>query len=214
MIEVMPLEAIRDARVLLHLGDAVTTDHISPAGSIARTSPAARYLLERGLQPRDFHSYGSRRGNDEVMARGTFTSHRLVNKLMAKSTSSSSSSTACVAPKTIHMASGVVADVFDVAQLYRHTRTAVIVLAGKDYGSGASRDWAAKGQWMLGVRAVLAESFDRVHRANLVSMGILPLRFVDAQSSRSLALTGTEKYTIHIDDELGVKQLVSVTVFI
>ncbi|CAI7991835.1 Cytoplasmic aconitate hydratase [Geodia barretti] len=194
--------AVRDvekAAVLLNLGDSVTTDHISPAGSISRTSPAARYLSSRGMTPREFNSYGARRGNDSVMARGTFANIRLVNKFMSKP-----------GPKTLHFPSGESMDVFDAAERYRSEGRPLIVLAGKDYGSGSSRDWAAKGPWMLGVKAVVAESFERIHRSNLVGMGILPLQFTDGATTETLRLTGKEFYSVQVPPQLKPGQLLTV----
>lgn len=193
-------EPINDANVLLLLGDSVTTDHISPAGSISRTCPAARYLAEKGLKPRDFNSYGSRRGNDEIMARGTFANIRLKNKLIGKE-----------APKTVHTPSGEVMDVFDAAMRYKEESRQLIIIAGKDYGSGSSRDWAAKGPWILGVRAVIAESFERIHRSNLVGMGIVPLEFTSGENADSLGLTGKERFSINLPADLAPGVTVSVT---
>merc|ERR1712212_556297 len=178
---------IRMASVLLNLGDSVTTDHISPAGSIPRNSPAARYLASRGLSPRDFNSFGSRRGNDAVMARGTFGNIRLVNKFIGKA-----------APKTVHIPSGTTLDVFDAAQEYATTNTDLIILAGKDYGCGSSRDWAAKGPFLLGIKAVIAESYERIHRSNLVGMGIIPLQYMNGETAESLGLSGKETFTIDL----------------
>merc|ERR1719309_120175 len=169
MTSQLPLQKpIRGASVLLHLADSVTTDHISPAGSIPRNSPAARYLASRGLTPREFNSFGSRRGNDAVMARGTFGNIRLVNKFLGKA-----------APKTVHHPTGVTLDVYDAAQEYKKDNIDLIVLAGKNYGCGSSRDWAAKGPYLLGIRAVIAESHERIHRSNLVGMGLVPLQYCD-----------------------------------
>uniref|UniRef100_A0A1A9UJQ0 Cytoplasmic aconitate hydratase n=1 Tax=Glossina austeni TaxID=7395 RepID=A0A1A9UJQ0_GLOAU len=188
-----PLRSIRNARCLLYLGDSVTTDHISPAGSIARNSPAARYLSENGLTPKDFNSYGSRRGNDAVMARGTFANIRLVNKLVTKT-----------GPRTTHIPSQEEMDIFDCAERYREEGTPLILLVGKDYGSGSSRDWAAKGPFLLGIKAVLAESYERIHRSNLVGMGIIPLQFLPGQNAESLGLSGREVYNINIPEQ-GLK---------
>jgi aconitate hydratase len=152
---------IKNARVLLNLGDSITTDHISPAGSIARNSPAARYLADRGLFPKDFNSYGSRRGNDAVMSRGTFANIRIVNKFMKSA-----------GPKTIHFPSMEEMDIFDCAERYKNENVSQILLVGKEYGSGSSRDWAAKGPFLLGIKAVIAESYERIHRSNLVGMGV------------------------------------------
>merc|ERR1712013_837200 len=191
---------IRMASVLLNLGDSVTTDHISPAGSIPRNSPAARYLASRGLTPRDFNSFGSRRGNDAVMARGTFGNIRLVNKLVGKA-----------GPKTLHIPSNNILDVFDAAEQYREAGSDLIVLAGKDYGCGSSRDWAAKGPFLLGVRAVIAESYERIHRSNLVGMGIVPLQYKVGDTAESLGLTGKEKFDILLPSTLVPGQDVPVT---
>lgn len=191
---------IKSAHALLHLGDSVTTDHISPAGSIPRNSPAARYLASRGLSPRDFNSFGSRRGNDAVMARGTFGNIRLVNKFIGKA-----------APKTLHVPSGTTLDVFDAAQEYASTNTDLIILAGKDYGCGSSRDWAAKGPFLLGIKAVIAESYERIHRSNLVGMGIVPLQYELGQTAATLGLSGKEKFDIHIPDALSPGMKISVS---
>ncbi|XP_071552890.1 cytoplasmic aconitate hydratase-like isoform X2 [Panulirus ornatus] len=193
------IKAIENAHVLLNLGDSVTTDHISPAGSISRTSPAARYLAARGLTPRDFNSYGSRRGNDAVMARGTFANIRLVNKFIGKA-----------GPRTIHIPSGELLDVFDAAERYREGGHPVIILAGKEYGSGSSRDWAAKGPFLLGVRAVIAESYERIHRSNLVGMGIIPMQFLEGQTAESLRLTGRETFTIKLPQDLKTGMVIPV----
>lgn len=185
--ELPKLSGIANARCLLLLGDSVTTDHISPAGSIARRSPAARYLAERGLTPRDFNSYGSRRGNDAVMARGTFANIRLVNKLASRT-----------GPTTLHVPSGEELDIFDAAEKYQSEGTPLILVVGKDYGSGSSRDWAAKGPFLLGIKAVIAESYERIHRSNLVGMGIIPLQFLPGQNAESLKLSGRETYNIDL----------------
>jgi aconitate hydratase len=199
--ELPVISSITDAYVLLNLGDSVTTDHISPAGSIARTSSAAKYLTSRGLTAREFNSYGSRRGNDAVMARGTFANIRLINKLIGQP-----------GPKTVHFPSGETVDIFDAAQKYIEAGKPVIILAGKEYGSGSSRDWAAKGPWMLGVRAVLAESFERIHRSNLVGMGIIPLQYKPGESAESLKLTGHETYTIDLPSDIQTGQQVTIKV--
>ncbi len=181
-----PVGDILAARVLAVLGDSVTTDHISPAGSIKRDSPAGRYLIDHGVTPRDFNSYGSRRGNHEVMMRGTFANIRLRNQL-APGTEGG---------VTVHLPDGEQMPIFDAAMRYVSEDVPLIVLAGKEYGSGSSRDWAAKGTRLLGVRAVLAESFERIHRSNLVGMGVLPLQFRDGESVASLGLSGHEEFTI------------------
>lgn len=181
-----PVQDIAGARVLALLGDSVTTDHISPAGSIKADSPAGRYLQEHGIQPNNFNSYGSRRGNHEVMIRGTFANIRLRN-LLAPGTEGG---------VTRLLPEGKELPIYDAAEHYRQQRTPLIVLAGKEYGSGSSRDWAAKGTSLLGVRAVIAESFERIHRSNLVGMGVLPLQFMPGQSVEKLGLTGEEEFTI------------------
>jgi aconitate hydratase len=180
------VEDIHGARVLVSLGDSVTTDHISPAGAIRPDSPAGRYLTEHGVERRDFNSYGARRGNHEVMVRGTFANVRLRNQLVPGSEGT----------WTVHLPDGEEGTIFDVAERYRSEGVPTIVLAGKEYGSGSSRDWAAKGPNLLGVRAAIAESYERIHRSNLLMMGILPLQFLDGQSRDSLGLTGREEYSI------------------
>jgi aconitate hydratase len=177
---------IRNAKLLALLGDSVTTDHISPAGDISRSSPAAKYLMSLGVQPADFNSYGARRGNHEVMMRGTFANIRLRN-LLAPGTEGG---------VTIHIPSGEQLSIYDAAMRYQKEGTPLIVIAGKEYGTGSSRDWAAKGTMLLGVKAVIAESFERIHRSNLIGMGVLPLQFKDTQSAKSLGLTGRESFEI------------------
>jgi len=177
---------IRGARVLALLGDSVTTDHISPAGNISKASPAARYLMEQGVQPVDFNSYGARRGNHEVMMRGTFANIRLRN-LLAPGTEGG---------VTVHIPAGEQMSIYDAAMKYKAEGTPLVVLAGKEYGTGSSRDWAAKGTMLLGVKAVIAESFERIHRSNLIGMGVLPLQFKDGDSAQSLGLTGKESFEI------------------
>jgi aconitate hydratase len=177
---------IKGARVLALLGDSVTTDHISPAGSIAKDSPAARYLESHGVRQADFNSYGSRRGNHEVMMRGTFANIRLRNRL-APGTEGG---------WTRHQPDGEQMSIYDASVKYRDEGTPLVVLAGSEYGTGSSRDWAAKGTVLLGVRAVIARSFERIHRSNLIGMGVLPLQFVDGQDAESLGLTGTEVFDI------------------
>ncbi|XP_010276105.1 PREDICTED: aconitate hydratase, cytoplasmic [Nelumbo nucifera] len=184
---------VKDAYCLLNFGDSITTDHISPAGSIHKDSPAAKFLLEHGVDRRDFNSYGSRRGNDEVMARGTFANIRLVNKLLNGE----------VGPKTIHIPTGEKLYVFDAAMRYKAAGQDTIVLAGAEYGSGSSRDWAAKGPMLLGVKAVIAKSFERIHRSNLVGMGIIPLCFKPGEDADTLGLTGQERYTIDLPSKVS-----------
>ncbi|GBD35046.1 Aconitate hydratase A [bacterium HR36] len=181
-----PVEDLRGLRVLCLLGDSITTDHISPAGSIPVDSPAGRYLIAHGVQPQEFNSYGARRGNHEVMVRGTFANIRLKNRLVAGQEGG----------WTRHFPDGTVMTIFEAAEKYRAERVPLLVIAGKEYGSGSSRDWAAKGPSLLGVRAVLAETFERIHRSNLVGMGILPLQFLPGQNAESLGLTGEEVYDI------------------
>jgi aconitate hydratase len=172
--------------VLAVLGDSVTTDHISPAGNISKTSPAAKYLMEHGVAPADFNSYGARRGNHEVMVRGTFANVRLRNKLVPEAEGT----------WTVHVPSGEEMTIFDASQRYLTEGTPLVVLAGKEYGSGSSRDWAAKGPNLLGVKAAIAESYERIHRSNLLMMGVLPLQFMAGDSPESLGLTGRESFSI------------------
>ncbi|MBV2235612.1 MAG: aconitate hydratase AcnA [Sterolibacterium sp.] len=183
---VAPVEDIRAARCLALLGDSITTDHISPAGSIKKDSPAGRYLIARGVQPLDFNSYGSRRGNDDVMVRGTFANIRIKNRLLE----------GVEGGYTRHIPSGEQLAIYDAAMKYKAEGTPLVVIAGKEYGTGSSRDWAAKGTLLLGVKAVLAESFERIHRSNLVGMGVLPLQFKDGESAASHGLTGEEVFDI------------------
>jgi aconitate hydratase len=180
------VEEIKGARVLAVLGDSVTTDHISPAGSIKKDSPAGKYLIEHGVKPADFNSYGSRRGNHEVMVRGTFANVRLRNKMVPN----------LEGGFTRHLPDGAEMTIFDASEKYVAERVPLLIIAGKEYGSGSSRDWAAKGPLLLGVRAVLAESYERIHRSNLVGMGILPLQFLPGESAESLKLTGDEVFEI------------------
>jgi len=185
-LDVAPVSDIEGARCLALLGNSITTDHISPAGAIKPDSPAGKYLIEKGVDPKDFNSLGSRRGNHEVMMRGTFANIRLRN-LMAPGTEGG---------VTLHQPSGEQMSIYDAAMKYQAEGTPAIVVAGKEYGSGSSRDWAAKGPRLLGVRAVIAESYERIHRSNLVGMGILPLEFINGDSAQSLGLTGTERFDI------------------
>ena len=181
-----PVEEIKSARVLAVLGDSVTTDHISPAGSIKKDSPAGKYLMEHGVKPADFNSYGSRRGNHEVMVRGTFANVRLRNKLVPN----------LEGGFTRHLPDGREMSIFDASMKYQAERVPLLIIAGKEYGSGSSRDWAAKGPRLLGVHAVIAETYERIHRSNLVGMGILPLQFVPGENAQSLNLTGEEVFEI------------------
>jgi aconitate hydratase len=181
-----PVSDIRAARILCLLGDSITTDHISPAGSIRKTSPAGKYLVEHGVQPKDFNSYGSRRGNHEVMVRGTFANVRLKN-LLAPGTEG---------PVTLHLPDGEQLTIYDASVKYQAEGVPLLVIAGKEYGAGSSRDWAAKGPRLLGVRAVIAQSYERIHRSNLVGMGILPLQFLSGETPETLGLTGRETFDL------------------
>ncbi|HEY0747044.1 MAG TPA: aconitate hydratase AcnA [Steroidobacteraceae bacterium] len=181
-----PLHDIEGARALAVLGDSVTTDHISPAGNISKSSPAAKYLMAQGVQPADFNSYGARRGNHEVMMRGTFANIRLRNLLLPGTEGG----------VTLLIPSGEQLSIFDASVKYKTTNTPLVILAGKEYGTGSSRDWAAKGTMLLGVKAVIAESFERIHRSNLIGMGVLPLQYKEGQSAQSLGLTGKESFSI------------------
>ncbi len=198
--DVEPLSPIRGARVLAKLGDSVTTDHISPAGSINVDSPAGRYLIGQGVQPPMFNSYGSRRGNDRVMTRGTFANIRVRNQLAPDTEGGF----------TTDFMDGEVKSIYDASMHYQSFGVPLLVIAGKDYGMGSSRDWAAKGTFLLGVKAVIAESFERIHRSNLVMMGVLPLEFGEGESADSLGLLGTEVFEIEVTDELEPRQLIRV----
>jgi aconitate hydratase len=180
------VEDVAAARCLVWVGDSVTTDHISPAGAIKPDSPAGEYLVEHGVERKAFNSYGSRRGNHEVMVRGTFANVRLRNQLVPGSEGT----------WTMHVPSGEEATIYEASQRYLTERTPLVVLAGKEYGSGSSRDWAAKGPNLLGVRAVIAESYERIHRSNLLMMGILPLQYLDGENAASLGLTGREEFAV------------------
>jgi aconitate hydratase len=184
--EPAPLVEITGARVLALLGDSITTDHISPAGSIKADTPAGKYLIAQGVAVKDFNSYGARRGNHEVMMRGTFANVRLRNQL-APGTEGG---------WTTHLPGDEVMSIYDASMKYQAAHVPLVILAGKEYGSGSSRDWAAKGTMLLGVKAVIAESFERIHRSNLVNMGVLPLQFADGESAASLGLTGREVFDL------------------
>ncbi|KAF4017905.1 hypothetical protein G4228_009478 [Cervus hanglu yarkandensis] len=201
--EPVALQPIENAHVLLYLGDSITTDHISPAGSIARSSAAAKYLTNRGLTPREFNSYGARRGNDAVMTRGTFANIKLFNKFIGKP-----------APKTIHFPSGQTLDVFEAAELYQKEGIPLIILAGKKYGSGNSRDWAAKGPYLLGVKAVLAESYEKIHKDHLIGIGIAPLQFLPGESADSLGLSGRETFSLTFPEELSPGVILNIKVYL
>jgi len=190
-----PVTDIAGARVLAMLGDSVTTDHISPAGSIRRDSPAGHYLAEHGVEQRDYNSYGSRRGNHEVMIRGTFANIRLRN-LLAPGTEGGFT-------RDLSRDDVPVVPIYEAAQSYARGGTPLVILAGKEYGSGSSRDWAAKGTALLGVRAVIAESYERIHRSNLIGMGVLPLQYPEGQTAESLGLSGEETFGISGVEELN-----------
>ncbi len=199
--EVTAIKPIADARCLALLGDSVTTDHISPAGAIAKDGPAGRFLQERGVAPASFNSFGSRRGNDRVMVRGTFANIRIRNQL-APGTEGG---------WTTHIPSGEVMSIYEASMKYQADGESLVVLAGKEYGTGSSRDWAAKGTMMLGVKAVIAASYERIHRSNLVGMGILPLEFADGQSWQSVGLTGKETFSIpDLSDDLQPRSTIKV----
>ncbi|HEX8916301.1 MAG TPA: aconitate hydratase AcnA [Humisphaera sp.] len=198
--EPKPIKSISGARVLVMVGDSVTTDHISPAGNIKKASPAGRFLVENGVEAKDFNSYGARRGNDRVMTRGTFANIRLKN-LLAPGTEGG---------VTKYLPTGQVEDIYDASVKYQAAGTPLVVLAGKDYGMGSSRDWAAKGTMLLGVKAVIAESFERIHRSNLVGMGVLPLQYPKGLDRATLSLSGEETFDIAVDDTLKPQQTVKV----
>jgi aconitate hydratase len=181
-----PVRDVTGASTLALLGDSVTTDHISPAGNNSKTSPAAKYLMSLGVKPADFNSYGARRGNHEVMMRGTFANIRLRNLMVP----------GVEGGVTAHVPSGEQMSIYDAAMKYQAAGTPLVIIAGKEYGTGSSRDWAAKGTMLLGVRAVIAESFERIHRSNLIGMGVLPLEFRNGQTAHTLGLTGREKFDI------------------
>src|SRR5438876_1613512 len=191
------VEDIHGAHVLVMLGDSVTTDHISPAGAIKPDSPAGKYLIDHSVERKDFNSYGSRRGNHEVMVRGTFANVRLKNQLVPGSEGT----------WTVHVPSGEEMTIYDASQRYLADGMPTIVLAGKEYGSGSSRDWAAKGPNLLGVRAVIAESFERIHRSNLLMLGILPLQFMDGEGREALGLTGREEFAIEGIDNAEAREV-------
>ncbi len=200
--EVPDIQEIQGARVLAILGDSITTDHISPAGSFSSESPAGKFLIQKGVDPKDFNSYGSRRGNDRVMSRGTFANIRLKNRMVP----------GVEGGWTIHQPTGEQMSIYDAAVKYREEKISLVVLAGKEYGTGSSRDWAAKGVMMLGVRAVIAESFERIHRSNLVGMGVLPLQFLAGENVESLGLVGTEIISVRgLNNSIQPKEELTVT---
>ena len=198
--EPQPVRPIPGARVLVMVGDSITTDHISPAGPISAQTPAGRYLIERGVPPSEFNSYGARRGNDRIMSRGTFANIRVRNQLAPGT----------VGGYTTDFGDGEVKTIFEAAGAYRERGTPLIVIAGRDYGMGSSRDWAAKGPFLLGVRAVIAESYERIHRTNLVMMGLLPLQFLEGENPVTLGLSGTETFHIPVDESLEPGQYLKV----
>ena len=187
--EPAPVKDITNAYCLLNVGDSVTTDHISPAGKISANSPAAVFLKSKGIEPKDFNTYGARRGNDLIMARGTFANIRIKNKML----------NGVEGPLTIHVPTNEKVAIFDAAEKYIEAGLQSIILAGKEYGSGSSRDWAAKGTYLQGTKAVIAETFERIHRSNLVGMGIMPMEFKDGQNADSLGLTGFERFSINLN---------------
>jgi aconitate hydratase len=204
------IREIKGARPLAIFGDSVTTDHISPAGSIRKTSPAGRYLIERGVAVEDFNSYGSRRGNDRVMVRGTFANVRIKN-LMVPGTEGGV--TRCFAVKGCECAPGETVSIYDAAMGYQKEGTPLVVVAGQEYGTGSSRDWAAKGTALLGVKAVVAQSFERIHRSNLVGMGVLPLQFPEGVGAAALRLDGTETFDLGgLSATLRPRQEIALTV--
>jgi aconitate hydratase len=192
---------IVDARMLGMFGDSITTDHISPAGSIKAEYPAGQYLIEHGVDKEDFNSYGARRGNHEVMMRGTFGNVRLHNLLTPGKEGSF----------TLYQPSKEVMYIYDASMKYQENGTPLVIVAGKEYGTGSSRDWAAKGTYLLGVKVVIAESYERIHRSNLVGMGVLPLQFLDGQGRESLNLDGSEVFTIRGLSKLSPRQEIEVT---
>jgi len=205
-----PITAIEGARCLVKVGDSVTTDHISPAGAIRKDSPAGKYLIDHGVPVSMFNSYGSRRGNDRVMTRGTFANIRVRNQL-AHGTEGGVTRYFGTPHVHVGLQTGDTTSIYDAAMAYKETGTPLVVLAGKDYGMGSSRDWAAKGTYLLGVRAVIAESFERIHRSNLVGMGVLPLCYQKGQDAMSLDLDGTEVFDFELDDDVKPRQIIPVT---
>jgi len=195
-----PIQPISNASVIIKVGDSITTDHISPAGNIKKSSPAGQYLVAEGIAEEDFNSYGSRRGTDRVMTRGTFANIRLKNQ-MAPGTEGG---------LTTYLPTNEVMSIYDASLKYKATETPLIGLAGKEYGTGSSRDWAAKGTFLLGIKCVIAESFERIHRSNLVGMGVLPLQFKDGQNANSLGLDGSESFTVDVDDSVKPKKIIKV----
>ncbi|MCS7061486.1 MAG: aconitate hydratase AcnA [Anaerolineae bacterium] len=211
-VQPAPVQPIVNARVLGLFGDSITTDHISPAGDIAADSPAGRYLLERGVPKEEFNQYGTRRGNDRVMTRGTFANIRLKNLLVPGVEGGVTRYLGPVDFGVVDLAAAPVMPIYDAAMQYKAAGVPLVVIAGKEYGTGSSRDWAAKGSALLGVRAVIAESYERIHRNNLVGMGVLPLQFVDGQNAETLGLTGAEVFTIDVSSDIQPRQRLIVRV--
>ena len=201
-MEPSPIKPIRNAYVLAMLGDSITTDHISPAGSIKASSPAGLYLVSKGVKEQDFNSYGSRRGNHEVMMRGTFANIRIRNE-MAPGTEGGI---------TRYVPTNDTMPIYDASMLYQAEHRDLVIIAGKEYGTGSSRDWAAKGTSLLGVKAVITESFERIHRSNLIGIGILPLQFQEGVSRKTLGLTGNERINIDVSNALKPGSLVTVAI--
>ena len=198
-----PIQNIENANILAILGDSVTTDHISPAGNIKKDSPAGYYLQQQGVEPKDFNSYGSRRGNHEVMMRGTFANIRIKNEMLGGEEGGN----------TIYIPTEEKMSIYDAAMKYQQDNKPLVIIAGKEYGTGSSRDWAAKGTNLLGVKAVISESFERIHRSNLVGMGVLPLQFIDGESRISLNLTGHEQLSIRgLSDDIQPHQSLEVEI--
>jgi len=195
------VEPLNDLRIIGLFGDSITTDHISPAGAIALDSPAGEYLQANGVSPRNFNSYGSRRGNHEVMMRGTFANIRIRNQI-APGTEGG---------YTTYWPTNEIMTIYDAAMKYQEDGVGLVVIGGKDYGMGSSRDWAAKGSNLLGIKTVIAESYERIHRSNLVMMGVLPLQFEKGENAETLGLTGKEKINVHIDENVKPNELVKVT---
>src|SRR5699024_2200430 len=195
------VKPLKDLRVIGLFGDSITTDHISPAGAIALDSPAGEYLQDNDVSPRNFNSYGSRRGNHEVMMRGTFANIRIRNGITPGTEGG----------YTTYWPTNEIMNIYDAAMKYQENDIGLIVIGGKDYGMGSSRDWAAKGANLLGIETVIAESYERIHRSNLVMMGVLPLQFVKGDNAESLGLTGKETINVHIDETVGPNELVKVT---
>jgi aconitate hydratase len=200
--EPQPTSDISGARCLALFGDSITTDHISPAGSIKKDSPAGKYLMARGVQPKDFNSYGSRRGNDDVMVRGTFANIRIRNRMLD----------GVEGGYTVHVPSGEQMAIYDAAMKYKQENTPLVVIAGKEYGTGSSRDWAAKGPKLQGVRAVIAESFERIHRSNLIGMGIAPLAFEAGKTRQDYGFTGREAIDIPLSGRITPRMQVTATI--